>query len=112
MGRGLGGLGFGTGLDNKKRRGIWTLGLLFKCYSISHLTTGTVVPSEVPPAGTFVCREVLGVFLGKEINVFLIVISTCHIISFLTLVLALVSFGLPKLHFPGFGFPFLLSCKK
>jgi len=28
------------------------------------LTTGTVVPSEVPPARTFVCREVLGVFLG------------------------------------------------
>ena len=75
------------------------------CYLIAHLAAGTVVPSEVPPAGTFVCREVLGVFLGKKI------VISIHIISFLTLVLALVSFGLPKLQLPGFGFPFLLSYK-
>ena len=52
-----------------KKRGDLDIGLLFDCYSIAHLTTGTVVPSEVPPAGTFVCREVLGVFLEKKINV-------------------------------------------
>ena len=56
-------------VKSKKKGGIWTLGLLFYCYSIAYLTTGTVVPSEVPPAGTFVCREVLGVFLEKKINV-------------------------------------------
>ena len=38
---------------------------VLECYSKAHLTTGTGILSEVPPAWT-ICIRFLGVFLGKE----------------------------------------------
>ena len=38
---------------------------VLECYSKAHLTTGTGILSEVPPAWT-ICIPFLGVFLGKE----------------------------------------------